>query len=62
MFIKIPIENSKRGAIINTDNITYISTNNLRQTEIYTNGGDIITTKLALEDIEELLERGAALT
>lgn len=57
MFIKIPIANSKREAIINVDNITYISTNNLRQTEIYTNGDDIITTKLALEDIERLLER-----
>ena len=57
MFIKIPIENSKSEAIINVDNITYISTNNLRQTEIYTNGGDIIATKLALEDIERLLER-----
>lgn len=58
MFIKIPIANSKREAIINVDNITYISTNNLRQAEIYTNGDDIITTKLALEDIERLLERG----
>lgn len=58
MFIKIPITNSKREVIINVDNITYISTNNLRQTEIYTNGDDIITTKLALEDIERLLERG----
>ena len=57
MFIKIPITNQKRDAIINVDNITYVSTNNLRQTEIYTNGDDIITTKLTLEDIEELLER-----
>lgn len=56
MFIKIPISTPKRDAIINVDNITYISTNNLRQTEIYTNGDDIITTKLALEDIEKLLE------
>ena len=57
MFIKIPITTPKRDAIINVDNITYVSTNNLRQTEIYTNGDDIITTKLTLEDIEELLER-----
>lgn len=57
MFIKIPIANKKSEVIINVDNITYISTNNLRQTEIYTNGDDIITTKLALEDIERLLER-----
>lgn len=57
MFIKIPLANSKREVIINVDNITYISTNNLRQTEIYTNGDDIITTKLSLEDIERLLER-----
>ena len=56
MFIKIPIANSKSAAIINVDNITYISTNELRQTEIYTNGGNIITTKLVLEDIEKLLE------
>lgn len=57
MFIKIPIANSKSEAIINVDNITYVSTNNLRQTEIYTNGDDIITTKLTLEEIERLLER-----
>lgn len=57
MFIKIPLTNSDDEAIINVDNITYISTNILRQTEIYTKGDSVITTKLKLEDIEKLLER-----
>jgi hypothetical protein len=57
MFIEIHRTHGRENAIVNMDNVGYITTNPQGITEIYTKNGDVITTSATIEEIKETIEK-----